>query len=121
MRPESQFQLNELLNMLEEDSGYRIKLHGHTNGSASGDYVRLAENDTLFFKMSRIHERTRGSAKDLSYDRAMTVKLYLVSKGIAENRIEVIGWGGKKMIYDQHSKAAKRNIRVEVEVLDVTE
>jgi outer membrane protein OmpA-like peptidoglycan-associated protein len=68
--------------------------------------------------LNRKHESTSGSAKKLSYDRANTVKQYLVYKGIGEERIEVKGWGGKKMIYDENSVASKRNIRVEVEVTE---
>ncbi len=117
MRPESKFQLDELLAMLKENPKYRIMLHGHTNGKAPGEYIRLAQNDTLFFKLSSVHERTSGSAKALSLDRAQTVRQYLISKGIAPERIEVKGWGGKHMLYDENSPAARRNIRVEVEVL----
>ena len=103
--------------MLEVDPNYRIMLHGHTNGSAGGSYYRLAEGDTAYFSMNKKHEKTSGSAKKLSYDRANTVIQYLVYRGIADNRIEVKGWGGKKMLYDENSVASKRNIRVEVEVL----
>jgi len=117
MLSQSEFQLAELLSMLEENKGYRIKLHGHTNGSASGTYSRLADNDTVFFKMSPQHEQTSGSAKDLSFDRANTVRQYLIAQGVTEDRIEVKGWGGKKMIHDENSKAARRNIRVEVEII----
>ena len=118
MRESSKLQLNELWQMLDENPNSRIKLHGHTNGKASGSYTRLAENDTVFFRASKTHEVTSGSAKKLSHDRALAVKQYLVWKGIAADRIEVKGWGGKKQIYDANSRAAQRNIRVEVELLE---
>jgi outer membrane protein OmpA-like peptidoglycan-associated protein len=118
MRKDSKFQLGELWAMLKENPKTRIVLHGHTNGNASGSYTRLAENDTIFFRMSKIHENVSGSAKKLSYDRAMVVKRYLVWKGIDDTRMEVKGWGGKKQIYDENSRAAQRNIRVEVEILE---
>jgi len=117
MHPDSKFQLEELLAMMQENPDYRIKLHGHTNGSAGGNYTRLAADDTIFFKMTSNHERTNGKASALSYDRALTVKQYLIAHGINEERMEVKGWGGKKMIYDKNSTFAKRNIRVEVEIL----
>jgi len=117
MRPASKSQLNELWEMLNENPTYNIKLHGHTNGNASGDYTRLSENDTIFFQKSSRHELTKGSAKKLSFDRALTVKEYLIWRGIAADRIEVKAWGGKKQIYDKNSQAAQRNIRVEVEVI----
>ena len=118
VRPESKYELDELLGMLMENPTMKIALHGHTNGSSGGPYYRLSEGDTLYFSMNRKHERTSGSAKKLSYDRANTVKQYLVHNGIADERIEVKGWGGKKMIYDENSVASKRNIRVEVEVTE---
>ncbi|GEM_PF-2552149 len=117
MKPVSRAELNDVVKMMKEFPEYRIRLHGHTNGSAPGSYTRLAEGDTVFFKMSRSHEAVNGSAKQLSYDRANAVKQYLVSQGIAADRIEVKGWGGKKMLYDENSAGAQRNIRVEVEVL----
>ena len=118
MRPVSKLQLQELWDMLDENSKYRIRLHGHTNGNASGEYTRLGENDTIFFQTSSKHELTNGSAKKLSTDRALTVKKYLMSRGIAADRIDIKGWGGKKQIYDKNSRAALRNIRVEVEVME---
>jgi outer membrane protein OmpA-like peptidoglycan-associated protein len=117
MREDSKFQLGQLWGMLEENPETRIMLHGHTNGNASGSYTRLAKNDTIFFRMTSTNETTSGSAKKLSYDRAMVVKKYLVWKGIDADRLEVKGWGGKKQIYDENSRAAQRNIRVEVEIL----
>ena len=118
MRPVSKLQLQELWDMLDENPKYRIKLHGHTNGNASGEYTRLGENDTIFFQTSSKHELTSGSAKKLSADRALTVKQYLIARGIAADRIDIKGWGGKKQIYDKNSRAAPRNIRVEVEVME---
>jgi outer membrane protein OmpA-like peptidoglycan-associated protein len=118
MRPVSKLQLQELWDMMDENPKYRIRLHGHTNGNASGDYTRLGENDTIFFQTSSKHEQTSGSAKKLSYDRALTVKKYLVSRGIAADRMDIKAWGGKKQIYDKNSRAATRNIRVEVEVME---
>jgi outer membrane protein OmpA-like peptidoglycan-associated protein len=118
MHDDSKFQLGELWGMLEENPETRIMLHGHTNGNASGSYTRLAKNDTIFFSMASTHETTSGSAKKLSYDRALVVKKYLVWKGIDTDRLEVKGWAGKKQIYDENSRAAQRNIRVEVEILE---
>lgn len=118
MKPTSKAELQDLLALLRENPDYRIRLHGHTNGTAPGSYTRLAEGDTVFFRMTKHHQRFSGSAKKLSYDRANTVKQYLIAHGITADRIEIKGWGGKKMLYDENSDAAQRNIRVEVEVLD---
>jgi outer membrane protein OmpA-like peptidoglycan-associated protein len=118
MRPSSKLQIKELWEMMDENPNTRIKLHGHSNGNATGSYTRLGENDTKFFEKSGLHEITSGSAKNLSFDRAQTVKRYLIWRGVDEDRIEVKGWGGKKQIYDKHSRASQRNIRVEVEILE---
>ena len=118
MIAESKLPLQELLVMLKENPYSQIKLHGHTNGNPTGSYTRLGENDTVFFKMASSHERTSGRAKNLSYDRELTVKQYLVWKGVAADRIKVKGWGGEKMIYSENSNVAQKNRRVEVEVLE---
>ena len=59
-----------------------------------------------------------GTAKELSLQRAHVIKDYLITFGIAEDRMEVIGWGGKKPIYDKMDKLAIKNVRVEIEILD---
>jgi outer membrane protein OmpA-like peptidoglycan-associated protein len=41
----------------------------------------------------------------------------LIENGIAADRIEIKAWGGKKPLFDKHSVNAKRNVRVEVEIL----
>ena len=118
MKESSKAQLMELLAMMNENPNLKIRLHGHTNGNSRGEYYRLIENDTVFFALNRQHEKTSGSAKQLSFDRANTIKRYLVHHGVSEARVEVKGWGGRKMIYDKMSKANIRNIRVEVEVIE---
>ncbi len=61
--------------------------------------------------------RPWASAKDLSYNRAEVIKEYLVANGIAADRVEIKAWGGKRPIYDKRSANAKKNVRVEVEIL----
>ena len=58
-----------------------------------------------------------GSAKELSESRAQVIKDYLVANGIDAARMEVKAWGGKRPIFDKKGANAKKNIRVEVEVL----
>ena len=110
--------VEDLWQMMDENPTAYVRLHGHTNGKPSGSYTRLGVHDTLFFKKANFHELTSGSAKTLSYDRALTVKQYLVWKGIAADRIKVKGWGGKKQLYGENSRVAQKNRRVEVEVLE---
>jgi len=54
----------------------------------------------------------RGSAKELSYQRAETVKAYLISQGIDASRISTKGYGAKLAIYEH----ASANERIEVQI-----
>jgi outer membrane protein OmpA-like peptidoglycan-associated protein len=116
MLPESKYELNSLLQMMQENPGYRIRLHGHTNGNYTGKIVMMGDNKS-FFSLDG-SKKTTGTAKDLSKARAEIIKEYLVTNGIDGARIEVKAWGGKRPIYDKHSANAKRNVRVEVEILE---
>jgi outer membrane protein OmpA-like peptidoglycan-associated protein len=116
MMPESKFELSQLLDMLAENTGYKIKLHGHTNGNHHGKIIRIGENGD-FFSVAKDAETTVGTAKELSQSRAGVIRDWLVANGVDESRIEVKAWGGKRPLYDKHSANAKKNIRVEVEVV----
>ena len=117
MKPESQFELNSLLDMLQENDNLTIKIHGHTNGNVSGPIVKLKEDDTNFFAVTDNNIKGFGSAKELSHERAAIIAKYLINQGIDGKRMEIKGWGGKKMLYDKKSDQAARNVRVEVEIL----
>jgi outer membrane protein OmpA-like peptidoglycan-associated protein len=116
MLPESKYELNTLLQMMEEKP-YKIVLHGHTNGNSHGKIITMGPSKD-FFSINADSKNGFGSAKDLSRERANTIKAWLVANGIAENRIEVKAWGGGRMLHDKHSVNAKKNVRVEVEVTD---
>ena len=116
MLPESKYELNSLLQLLQENHNYKIRLHGHTNGNYHGKIISMGpEKD--FFSLTGSIQRT-GSAKELSYSRAEVVKAYLVSQGIDPGRMEIKGWGGRRPIYDKNSANAKKNVRVVVEILE---
>lgn len=115
MRPESRYEVNNLLELLEENPGYRIKIHGHTNGNAAGKVIRMGTPDG-FFSLSQTKEGI-GSAKKLSEERALIIKNYLTSKGISADRMEIKAWGGKKPLFDKNSARAVENVRVEIEIL----
>lgn len=114
MRPESRYEVNALKEMLQENPNMKIRIHGHTNGNASGKIIQAADDN--FFSLSNSKE-SFGSAKKLSEERAEIIKGYLVSEGIAPNRLEVKAWGGKKPIYDKLHSQAQTNVRVEIEVI----
>lgn len=116
MLPESKYELNSLVQMMQENPKYRIKLHGHSNGNSDGKILALGPNKNFFDMEGTV--QTQGSAKELSGQRAEVIKEYLVTNGIAADRIEVKAWGGKKPLFDKHSVNATKNVRVEVEILD---
>jgi outer membrane protein OmpA-like peptidoglycan-associated protein len=115
MRPESRYEVNNLLELLAENPAIRIRIHGHTNGNASGKIIRMGKPGN-FYSLSESNDGF-GSAKKLSEERALIIREYLVSNGIAADRMEIKAWGGKKPIFDKNSARAAENVRVEIEIL----
>jgi outer membrane protein OmpA-like peptidoglycan-associated protein len=115
MKPESKFELDKLLDMLKENPNYKIKIHGHTNGNAPGKIIRMGESKS-FFALTDTEEGF-GSAKQLSEERANTIREFLIASGVEDSRMIVKAWGGKRPIHDKHSQRAHENVRVEVEIL----
>jgi outer membrane protein OmpA-like peptidoglycan-associated protein len=116
MLPESKYELNSLLEMMQDSPTTKIVLHGHSNGNYHGKILALGPEKNFFTMEGAV--QGMGTAKDLSEKRAQTIKEFLVSNGVAENRVSVKAWGGKKPIFDKHSVNAKKNVRVEVEVVE---
>lgn len=117
MRPESRYEINSLLDMLKENMKYKIKLHGHTNGGATGKIISMEKNSQNFFSLNDTKDGF-GSAKQLSEERADVIRKYMLANGIDPIRIELKAWGGKRPIHDKHSARAQENVRVEVEILE---
>jgi outer membrane protein OmpA-like peptidoglycan-associated protein len=117
MMPESKYELNQLLGMMKSNPNYRILLHGHTNGNGRGQIISMGPSKDFFSLKAPDIKQGSGSSKQLSGQRAEVIKEWLVSQGIAADRMEVKAWGGKRMIHDKNSHNARRNVRVEVEVL----
>lgn len=116
MLPESRYEVNQLLQMMTENPKMKILLHGHTNGHYHGKIIKMGPEKS-FFSIGKDAVNTVGSAKDLSYERAEVIKEYLIANNISGDRIDVKGWGGKKPLFDKHSANARKNVRVEVEVV----
>lgn len=115
MLPESSLELNSLLQLMNENPKYKIKLHGHSNGNYHGKIVTLGP-DKNFFSLTGAKESI-GSAKDLSANRALVIKEFLIANGVTTDRVETKAWGGKRPLYDKLSVNAKKNVRVEVEIM----
>ncbi|MBS1490114.1 MAG: OmpA family protein [Bacteroidetes bacterium] len=116
MRPESRYEVNSLLDMLKENPKYKIRIHGHTNGNASGKIIYSTDPKT-FFALNNT-KQSHGSAKRLSEERAKVIQKFLIAQGIDPKRMETKAWGGKKPIYDIDSQLAQANVRVEIEILE---
>lgn len=117
MRVISNYELQRLLEMLQENPALRIKIHGHTNGKSFGEITKVGEDCDDFFNPKNL-DGVKGSSKKLSLLRASVIKQYLIKHGIENDRIETKGWGARRMLYKENSPQYKNNVRVEVEILE---
>jgi outer membrane protein OmpA-like peptidoglycan-associated protein len=116
MRPESRYEVNSLVDMMKDNPKYKIKIHGHTNGSAAGKVISLGDSKD-YFSLNDTKEGF-GSAKKLSQERAEVIRNFMVSEGIELKRMQIKAWGGKRPIHDKMSAHAQSNVRVEIEILE---
>jgi len=117
MLPDSKYQLNSLLQLFSENPNLKAVLHGHTNGNSRGKIIYMGPSKD-FFTLTKDVVQSSGTAKELSLARANVIREWLLAQGIADNRVTVKGWGGTRMIHDKNSVHARKNIRVDVEVID---
>lgn len=91
--PDGKEKLEDILSYLKENPAARIRINGHTLGTAytSGFY---AKNSDIFSMESA--SRKLMSPKTLSAERAEAIKTYLTINGIDRNRVETRAWGGMK-------------------------
>lgn len=93
--PESFPSLDEVVVMLKERTSIVIQLEGHTDNQG---------NDQLNLQLSQ--------------DRVDNVKKYLVSKGIAKDRVRTKAFGGSQPLVQGNSMEARaKNRRVEMRIL----
>lgn len=93
--PKSFGELDEVAQMMKENSKMVIQLEGHTDNQGS----------------------SKANMK-LSEDRVEAVKKYLVGKGIAKDRIKTKAFGGSEPLSNEMTQAARAlNRRVEMRVL----
>ena len=116
MRPESLYEINNLLSMMNENEKYKILIHGHTNGNAAGKIITMGESKN-YFSLSDTKDG-RGSAKKLSEARAEVIREYMIDQGINPERMEIKAWGGKRPLYDKNHSLAQSNVRVEIEIIE---
>jgi outer membrane protein OmpA-like peptidoglycan-associated protein len=93
----SEKSLEELYNMLRSNSEISVEIGGHTN--------------------NLLHPYA-DKAMDLSTKRAKSVADWLISKGVASNRVQYKGYGWTKPVEPNTTpEGRKRNQRVEVTIL----
>lgn len=86
--------LNNVVKILQDDPAYKVDIEGHT------DITGTPEKNQV-----------------LSQERAKSVKTYLVSKGIDENRITTAGFGSDKPVAENKTALGKaKNRRVEMKL-----
>lgn len=90
----SYFELNKLVYALKKNTTLKIKINGHTDNTGGQQYNQ-----------------------ELSEKRALSVRNYLLQKGISNLRMSVNGFGDTQPISDNNSVEGKQlNRRVEIEV-----
>ncbi|MEO6305314.1 MAG: OmpA family protein [Bacteroidia bacterium] len=94
--PESYPELDRLFDLLKEHREMKIEVSGHTSINSSGAKYN----------------------QDLSTKRAEAVKIYLVTKGIKDDRISAKGYGFSKPIYTEKKEEFQaKNRRIEFSIL----
>ncbi len=117
LEPPSRNELDGLVSLMKEETGFKIRIHGHVNGKISRDAILIGKS-TEFFKQVPANElRKNTTASDLSTERAEVVKRYLVSQGIPADRIKTKGDGGKIPLYPEGGTLGIYNDRIEVEII----
>lgn len=95
LKPESFVELNVLVDMMMKNPGLKVEISGHTDNSGSAEHNL-----------------------ELSRNRAGSVVTYLISKGIAKNRLTPVGYGSEKPMASNDTDAGKaRNRRIEIRIV----
>ncbi len=95
LRPESFPELDRLVQFLQINKTVRVRINGHTDGTGQPE-----------------------TKQKLSELRAMEVKVYLMKKGIAPNRLEIKGYGmSKPLVEEVDEETRQKNRRVEFEII----
>lgn len=97
IKPDSHALLKDVADVLKQNRQVKkVRIEGHTDSDGGANYN-----------------------KKLSQQRADSVKKFLVGLGIAESRLEAVGFGEKKPIADNKTPEGKeKNRRVEFNVIE---
>ncbi len=117
LQPESQNELDGVVSLMKENTKYKIKIHGHCNGTQVRESYTMGTSTNFFAMDPTGNKKETISSKDLSYARAETVRAYMVQQGIENDRITLKGEGGKVPLYPEGGTLGQYNDRVEDEFL----
>lgn len=97
LKPESDDELATVVELLQNNPAMKVEISGHTDNTGSEEHnVELSKN------------------------RATSVQLYLISKGIAANRLLVKGYGASQPMADNSTETGRaKNRRIEMKVLSL--
>lgn len=109
-------EMESLASHLKKNPGYTIRIHGHCNGVDTRNVIARGTGAS-FFEINGNNHIKSATAKELTELRAESAKQYLITQGIAGERIQIIGEGGTRMIYPQTSIHAHYNDRIELEII----
>jgi len=99
VRPELYSEINRVAGVLNQYPNTLIRVEGHTDAKGSSEYNM-----------------------DLSKRRANTVKTLLVQRGVADSRIEVVGYGKTMPVATNETEAGRqKNRRVEIKIAPQTQ
>jgi outer membrane protein OmpA-like peptidoglycan-associated protein len=99
VRPGLQAEINRVAGVLSQYPQTFVRVEGHTDSVGSNDYNQ-----------------------DLSIRRAMAVKNLLVQRGIADSRIDSVGYGETMPVATNDTEAGRqRNRRVEIKIAPQTQ
>lgn len=115
MRPVSQAELDELVNLLKEDLKYKIKIYGYCNGTQDRESYTMGTSTNFFAMDPKTNKKETISSKELSMARAENVKAYLVKQGVDASRVSTKGEGGKVPLYLESGTLSQYNDRIEIE------
>jgi outer membrane protein OmpA-like peptidoglycan-associated protein len=117
MLPNSKTEMDELVNLMQLNPNYKIKIHGHCNGNYNQRKIIALGKNKNYFDMKGSDEKN-GSSKELSKLRAEAIQSYLIVNGIDKKRTEIFAWGGTNMLVGENSASARLNDRIEIEILE---
>jgi outer membrane protein OmpA-like peptidoglycan-associated protein len=102
--PESFAELKLLLDVMQKHDSLEIEIQGHICCTPAG------QSDGMNMATGKMQ---------LSYDRAVAIRDYLVRNGIEESRLKVVGKGGSSpLVYPEMTESDRtRNRRVEIKIL----